>query len=359
MGVVTTGAAGTSASATLTGTAPSQTLNLTVPAGEQGARGPAGPNTIDTGTATPLSGYLKGNGGAVSATVSIPQSDVTNLSTALAAKEASANKNQANGYAGLDGAGLVPAALLPSYVDDVLEYANLAGFPGTGETGKIYVDRATGKIYRWSGSVYVEISPSPGSTDSVTEGVTNLYFTEARVRGSVLTGLTAAASLVVPAATDSMLTAWCKVLKYLNSLGTAAYQAVPGNGMTKVSSGNFAAATKGTDYLAGEQNAKVVALTDAASIAVDATLGNHFRVTLAGNRTLANPTGATDGQRMVFEIIQDGTGSRTLAFGNKFVFGTTIASITLTTTASKRDMIAVVYNSSADKFYVVGFAAGF
>ncbi|MFX8844617.1 hypothetical protein ABTM93_19255, partial [Acinetobacter baumannii] len=81
--------------------------------------------------------------------------------------------------------------------------------------------------------------------------------------------------------------------------------------MTKVSGGNFAAATKGTDYLAPEQTAKVVALTDAASIAVDCTLGNHFRVTLGGNRTLANPTGATDGQRLVFEVIQDGTGSRT------------------------------------------------
>jgi hypothetical protein len=74
----------------------------------------------------------------------------------------------------------VPSSQLPSYVDDVVEYANLAGFPATGETGKILVARDTGKIYRWSGSAYVEISPSPGSTDSVTEGSVNLYFTNAR-----------------------------------------------------------------------------------------------------------------------------------------------------------------------------------
>lgn len=63
-----------------------------------------------------------------------------------------------NGVATLDSAGKVPSTQLPSYVDDVLEYDNLAGFPGTGEAGKIYVAKDTGKVYRWSGSVYVEIS---------------------------------------------------------------------------------------------------------------------------------------------------------------------------------------------------------
>jgi len=60
--------------------------------------------------------------------------------------------------------GLIPSSQLPSYVDDVLEYANLASFPATGETGKIYVDLATNKIYRWSGSVYVEVSAQVGTT---------------------------------------------------------------------------------------------------------------------------------------------------------------------------------------------------
>ena len=54
--------------------------------------------------------------------------------------------------------GVAPAANLPSYVDDVLEYANLAAFPASGEAGKIYVARDTGDSYRWSGSTYVRIS---------------------------------------------------------------------------------------------------------------------------------------------------------------------------------------------------------
>lgn len=56
--------------------------------------------------------------------------------------------------------GLVPSNQLPSYVDDVLEFANLAAFPVTGSTGKIYVAVDTSLIYRWSGSIYVEISSS-------------------------------------------------------------------------------------------------------------------------------------------------------------------------------------------------------
>ena len=79
--------------------------------------------------------------------------------------ENSANKGVANGYASLDSGGKVPSGQLPSFVDDVLEYTNLAGFPGTGETGKIYVALDTNKTYRWSGSAYIYITS--GAVDSV------------------------------------------------------------------------------------------------------------------------------------------------------------------------------------------------
>jgi hypothetical protein len=88
--------------------------------------------------------------------------------------------NVNNGIPKLDSGGKVAAAQLPAYVDDVLEYANQAAFPGTGATSIIYVALDTNKVYRWTGSVYVEISASPGTTDAVTEGTTNLYFTNTR-----------------------------------------------------------------------------------------------------------------------------------------------------------------------------------
>ena len=74
--------------------------------------------------------------------------------------ENTANKGKANGYASLGGDGKVPADQLPSYVDDVMEFASKTNFPSTGEKGKIYVDLSTENIYRWSGSAYMEISPS-------------------------------------------------------------------------------------------------------------------------------------------------------------------------------------------------------
>lgn len=93
--------------------------------------------------------------------------------------------------------GLVPANQLPSYVDDVLEFNDLASFPATGESGKIYVAKDTNKTYRWSGSAYIYITSGAvdsvfGRTgvvtaqsgdynsDQVTEGSTNLYYTAAR-----------------------------------------------------------------------------------------------------------------------------------------------------------------------------------
>lgn len=75
------------------------------------------------------------------------QSTITNLTSDLALKADLV-------------AGLVPSSQLPSFVDDVLEYANFAALPGTGESGKIYVTQDTNLTYRWSGSAYAEISAS-------------------------------------------------------------------------------------------------------------------------------------------------------------------------------------------------------
>ena len=85
--------------------------------------------------------------------------------------------------------GTVPASQLPGYVDDVEEYNNLASFPSTGEAGKLYVDKATNKAHRWTGSTYVAIEASPGTTDVVTEGSNNLYYTDARADARVLNNI--------------------------------------------------------------------------------------------------------------------------------------------------------------------------
>lgn len=75
-------------------------------------------------------------------------------------------KGAANGVATLDSAGLIPANQLPSYVDDVMEFATLGAFPATGEASKIYVAADTSYTYRWSGSGYIWINGGAGSADS-------------------------------------------------------------------------------------------------------------------------------------------------------------------------------------------------
>jgi hypothetical protein len=99
------------------------------------------------------------------------------------------------------------------------------------------------------------------------------------------------------------------------------------------------------------QRGTPVALTDAATIAVDMSLGNNFSVTLGGNRTLGDPSNVTAGQSGVIVITQDGTGSRTLAYaGTKYKFAGGTAP-TLTTTAAAVDVLAY-YCESATRITV-------
>ena len=114
---------------------------------------------VDVTNITGTIPVLKGGTGSTTAVAAL---------TSLGA-EATANKGAANGYAPLDGTTKISSTYLPSYVDDVLEYANLASFPATGETGKIYVTLDTNKTYRWSGSAYIEIASSPGAAGANTQ----------------------------------------------------------------------------------------------------------------------------------------------------------------------------------------------
>ena len=84
---------------------------------------------------------------------------------------ASTDVGSANGVAPLGSDQKVPAANLPSYVDDVEEYSSVSAFPATGETGKIYVDLSTNKTYRWSGTTYVVV----GSDLALGETSTTAY----------------------------------------------------------------------------------------------------------------------------------------------------------------------------------------
>ena len=131
--------------------------------------------TVTQGTGSSFVKITLDTKGRVTGNTAVGASDIT---TALNyTPENAANKGVANGYAGLGSDGKVPAGQLPSYVDDILEYVNLASFPGYpstgGETGKIYVDLSTNKIYRWSGSAYVEVSSAGVSWGAIAGTLSN------------------------------------------------------------------------------------------------------------------------------------------------------------------------------------------
>lgn len=103
----------------------------------------------------------------------------------------------------------------------------------------------------------------------------------------------------------------------------------------------------------------VAALTDGSSIAVNAALGNVFTVTIAGNRTLANPSNPVDGQPMTVIVKQDGTGSRLLSYGTAYEFCTALPSPTLSTSAGLSDYLGFRYSAAASKWRFLAYLPGF
>lgn len=109
---------------------------------------------------------IKATGGA---SVSSDSDSITIDTSALIP---ASEKGAPNGIATLAG-GKVPADQLPSYVDDVLEYATFADFPVSGESGKIYVALDTNAQYRWAGSTYVEFGSGSTTWGSITGTLSN------------------------------------------------------------------------------------------------------------------------------------------------------------------------------------------
>lgn len=98
-----------------------------------------------------------------------------------------------------------------------------------------------------------------------------------------------------------------------------------------------------------QQNFATYSLTDGTNISWDLSVAQVAKVTLGGNRTLSNPTNMVDGGTYIVRVTQDGTGSRTLAYGNAYKWPSGIAP-TLTTTASALDVLTFI----SDGTYMYG-----
>jgi len=110
--------------------------------------------------------------------------------------------------------------------------------------------------------------------------------------------------------------------------------------------GSLVARTDTVQNFTAAQRGSITTLTDGATITADFATTNHFQVTLSGNRTLANPSNQTAGQSGAIRVVQDGTGSRTLAYGSNWKFSNGAAPV-LTTTANAVDLLVYFVESSS------------
>jgi hypothetical protein len=182
----------------------------------------------------------------------------------------------------------------------------------------------------WNGSAWV--TPTTGPTHVVGTGDATGTVGAGTLRGASASGTNIAGGSVTIQPGNGTGT---------GGSGTLTFQTAP-VGSTGSTANTMATrltiAPDGTATFARRVNITPSPVTDAASIASDGALSNTFTVTLAGNRTLANPTNLVNGVDYKWVIRQDATGSRTLAYGTAFKFPNGTAP-TLTTTANAVDIL--------------------
>jgi len=135
--------------------------------------------------------------------------------------------------------------------------------------------------------------------------------------------------------------------------------AAAGAGGAVLTAAIAAPASAATTVESGALAPAVVNLADAATIAVDASQGNDFRVTIAGNRTMGNPANPADGQQIIFQVTQGSGGSFTLAWASAYEFSPGLAQPTLSTTAGQTDLLGFVYNAAKGTWLLAAFLNGF
>jgi hypothetical protein len=107
------------------------------------------------------------------------------------------------------------------------------------------------------------------------------------------------------------------------------------------------------------EQSSVVALTDASTVTTNALFGDIFTLTTTQNFTMANPTNAVNGKKIIYKIKQDGTGSRVITWGSDFRGSTDIPLPTLTTTANYVDYVGFIYDSAVSKWNCLAVTKGF
>lgn len=145
---------------------------------------------------------------------------------------------------------------------------------------------------------------------------------------------------------------------FKGAIGAAAVGAAGGAVLAEITA-SPASAAQDTTIEAGAVSPAVVHLTDAATIAVDASLGNDFRVTIAGNRTMGTPSNPANGEQIIFQITQGAGAPFTITWASGYEFSASLPQPTLSTGAGQTDLIGFVYNATAGAWLLAASLNGF
>ena len=169
-----------------------------------------------------------------------------------AINEINALRGQPNGIAELDGAGLIPSAQLPSYVDDVIEVATYAALPAIGETGKIYIvvadETSNGDTssYRWTGTMYAMVSNTLTAADIDALGINASTVNGLTVQTAVPVGALFTDTVYDDSTTTKQGNTFNGVSQLVQTDGTGKLPAIDGSQLTGLPSGGSEHYDQGT-----------------------------------------------------------------------------------------------------------------
>jgi len=152
---------------------------------------------------------------------------------------------------------------------------------------------------------------------------------------------------------------WGRVLSRRNIFKRVAAVAAAGAAGAVLTEAVAAPARAATTVEQGALSPAVVALADAPTIAVDASAGNDFRVTLAASRAMGAPSNPVNGQQIIFQITQGSAGSATLTWPNGYEFSTRMPTPTLSTSPGQTDLLGFIYNAVKGTWLLAAFVYGF